>query len=271
MRPVTTSPPTSTHAGGARGAAVVMAVALLTLTACGPGSDGPEEDAPAASEADPVGPEDPEESGSPDEGEEEALTDACGRTFAFPEDPVPGEVFAECAEAAMLLSNSYRMVQGVDGTHWDRRVQLEPEFTLDATHDESVRVVVRQDRGWVRYPDAGWLEVYPEAPPEAMMGTALVTAGIESSRPSFHREYWRTSPEFFPTGPREIDETATVGFSATPTDLGLGEVLSFDIWIDHTYRPVRIESTVSAMGVVSETFYEFSAWGDPVELPEIEE
>ncbi|WP_420114960.1 hypothetical protein [Pseudactinotalea sp.] len=254
-------------------AAVAAACLIAALTACGIGSDIPDQPPnpttePETPEATTTGDQDPTD----DDPAPATAPPECDGILFGTDQEIDGMVLGDCMAAAMLAAGSgAHVVENSTGTSY-AQYEWTPDFSMHVQGE--VEVVLRGDDGWMRTETGGWVrgDVNSADPEEMMAGTMVELVRAFGDPRAIASVLAQTSwlmngQESVPDDEALADTawllepTGTIEmFGVTATDVQL--------WLGADYLGVYFVATASAMGVSDTTSNTFTQWGQPVEIPD---
>ncbi|WP_306369008.1 hypothetical protein [Nocardiopsis sp. CC223A] len=240
--------------------AAVVAVGAVTGCSADAGEPGTAPDTPDAGvSASPAG---GGEAGTPEP------SGACAQRLVEPDEPIPGEVFAECLVDATRVAQTSRYTTTYPDSSATGPLRMGDTFEVYLTATDGAEVFIRDEQGWMKVPGGGWVEANAGGTPEQVMADAVVQAYLGFTDPRVQEQFFATTEwEPVTADPETVNGLQAIRYSGDPV---FGEVTfdSYEIWIDDDYLPTRIVATVTMMGVTQTGQQDYEDWGEPVEMPE---
>lgn len=240
--------------------AVVVAVGAVTACSADAGEPGAGTDAPDAGAS--ASPAAGGATGTPEPA------GACAQRQVEPDEPIPGEVFAECLVDATGAAGTARYTTTYPDSSATGPLRMGDTFEVHLTTADGAEIFIRDEQGWMKGPGGGWIEADAGGGPEQVMADAVVQAYLGFTDPRVQERFFATTEwEPVTADPETVNGLQTVRYSGSPV---LGEIAfdSYEIWIDDDHLPIRIVSTVTVLGVTQTGQQDYEDWGEPVEMPE---
>jgi|GEM_PF-5505105 len=193
-----------------------------------------------------------------------------------PDAIVAGTALGDCIATAMIAAGTGVMVlEGPDMETTTTQYQFRPRLTVVVGND-TMRMVVTDSSGWARGPDGRWLqEDGSSSNPAVKMATATLKGLRATMQPAAIAGGYGVCPEWVSEGlgsveGEEFSEYQAFAFRcAAPYQLAGITVTRLKIWVDSTFLPIKAISSSQSPILDSSTVSHFSAWGEPIDIPDI--
>lgn len=193
----------------------------------------------------------------------------CQVRLKKPRKKVPSKRFATCVVRAMEANRTVHVSNRFDDGTWNKGPArfLNGHTEASVTYSQGMRLVVRNRKAWVKNPGRPWVRAVNGGDPEQQHAWSIQELWVALSSSRAYRSYLRSSSTGWTwTGKsRRINGVRARQYTGTPRILGQ----SFDrylVWVDKWDRPIRIESTITMMGITASGTQDFTKWGGKVKI-----
>ena len=249
--------------------AAAAAVAALLLVGCG-AADTVDIDPPttAGDGAVTTSPAGADVAGS-DTAAPSAEPGSCGWRHVNPEEPISGDLFADCVVDATILAGTAMMDSTTStGISSSGPVTFRDPISVHLTGEPSgIEIIVVGEQGWLFNPEGGgWVASDPNGDPRQQMAHSTVMTYAATADPDVIRALLATAEEWTPTGADTIGGSIVQGYSGTPVQEGV-TYDNFIVWITEDDLPMRYDQGGTGYGGYAFTSQlDFTAYGEPVEI-----
>ncbi|WP_194410286.1 hypothetical protein [Microbacterium cremeum] len=198
---------------------------------------------------------------------------ACDEVPLEQGESIDGVALGDCMAAAMVAAQTGRhRVDSSDGTSSVVEFSWTPDFAMSVDDGEQ-EVVIKGDTGWVRLPDAGWIQADASSTdPAVVMATGIVELTRVFSDPRVLSAGIASSPTWTVVGeePLPVDDAAANAAwlltPDTPTTV-LGVSLSdVQLWLRPDHLGAYFVGTGSMAGISVTTSNTFLEWGGEIDI-----
>lgn len=192
----------------------------------------------------------------------------CRARLASVKKKVKGSTFASC-----ILKAQKRAGTAVVRTAYDDGTSAKGPYrfrsrTTDAsiTQNDGGRLVVIGKSTWVKQPGDAWVK--SSATSSDPRARSAYVAGVLWRATANDKQYKKLmrSTNWKPTGKvKRIKGVKTRQYTGTPKHPD-GKYLSYAVWLDSSYRPARVTSTMEVMGYRTKMTQNYTRWGKKVSI-----
>ncbi|MGN0065167.1 MAG: hypothetical protein ACI379_13075 [Nocardioides sp.] len=194
-------------------------------------------------------------------------TTSCADRTVNPRRPIPAKMFGRCVVRGMKAGRTVTVTTNHDGEVSKGPMRFTKVTDASVTYADSSRVVILGDDAWWKEAGHGWAKAKAKGTQRERQAYLIFVLWRANSSAQAYRSMLASSstPWEWTGKARKVNGVRAREYTGTPA-YAETTFSTYRVWLDNSYRPVRIKTVGTAYGITVKTTQDFRRWGKKVTI-----